>query len=245
MEESQPQGLRASLTVGEQHWAWKLGFRIALLVLDIIGIGCVGYATAASVNLSTWWIDSWAIPWGLITVRCWDLLLSTLHNLQSLNTSLFIFDMNILTCSSSPSPSSGASSASSCCSRENAPSTLAPSSASTSSSGSASSSPPSSPSPASSASSPLATQATSATTPVPREATISHPTTHGFGTPPARTTILPRRAIAGAAATMDSHPAPSKTTWSTGCGRKGAPSWRRRRQAWRCSSWACWAILSC
>lgn len=75
-ETGQPQATetyRQKLNAGENLWPWKCGLRVILLVVAIIGIGCVAWAVSnigqRSVDYEFYDDDTWAIPWGLITVR--------------------------------------------------------------------------------------------------------------------------------------------------------------------------------
>ncbi|KAI9712797.1 MAG: hypothetical protein M1820_001419 [Bogoriella megaspora] len=65
------------LSKGENLWAWKLGLRVILLIVAIIGIGCIGWALSTSMNspISQYtYYDGdlggtdWTLPWGLITL---------------------------------------------------------------------------------------------------------------------------------------------------------------------------------
>ena len=42
---------------GEQHWAWKNGFRVAICVFDIVGIGCAGWLASRAANGSSYYTD--------------------------------------------------------------------------------------------------------------------------------------------------------------------------------------------
>jgi hypothetical protein len=68
---------RQKLDAGEHLWMWKLGLRIIMMIVAVIGIGTIGWATSVSVNDSNFsdyfygiydYDSSWEIPWGLITV---------------------------------------------------------------------------------------------------------------------------------------------------------------------------------
>lgn len=65
---------------GEQHWAWKVGLRAGMCILDIIGIGCAGWITALAVNRNSslgysdgFSDDGFLIPWALIPVSSLNL----------------------------------------------------------------------------------------------------------------------------------------------------------------------------
>ena len=62
------------LSAGENLWAWKLGLRAILLVVAVIGIGCIAWATSTALsNVDqdefSEFFDDLGVPWGLITVR--------------------------------------------------------------------------------------------------------------------------------------------------------------------------------
>lgn len=62
------------LREGEQHWAWKFGFRAAICVLDVVGIGCAAwlaqhYANPSNSLLDYFYYDYFMIPGALATVR--------------------------------------------------------------------------------------------------------------------------------------------------------------------------------
>ncbi|KAF2239656.1 hypothetical protein EV356DRAFT_499844 [Viridothelium virens] len=64
---------REKLSSGEKLWPWKFGLRVILLVITIIGIGCLAWAVSHSPQFDDYNFsedDSWALPWGLITLPC-------------------------------------------------------------------------------------------------------------------------------------------------------------------------------
>ncbi|KAF2793835.1 hypothetical protein K505DRAFT_305042 [Melanomma pulvis-pyrius CBS 109.77] len=70
---TQPQlptlSFREKLDAGEEHWLWKLSLRILLLVVAVIGTGCVGWAvqTAQSEYYGYFEDDQYFLSWALIT----------------------------------------------------------------------------------------------------------------------------------------------------------------------------------
>ncbi|KAF2177427.1 hypothetical protein K469DRAFT_677185 [Zopfia rhizophila CBS 207.26] len=74
MEANSPQtsqNFRQTLDDGESHWLWKLSLRAALLVLGIIGVGCMGWAVQTSTsNYYGYLDDRWMACWSLITFGC-------------------------------------------------------------------------------------------------------------------------------------------------------------------------------
>lgn len=81
MDEAEPQITSTSdsrsflqkLREGEQHWAWKFSFRVAICVLDIVGIGCAAWLVQQSINqsnvgLDIFYFDFFALPGSLTAV---------------------------------------------------------------------------------------------------------------------------------------------------------------------------------
>jgi hypothetical protein len=68
--QTQTPTFREKLNAGEEHWIWKLALRGLVLLLSVIGIGCLGWAvqTATSGNYSEYLDDQWYLYWALITV---------------------------------------------------------------------------------------------------------------------------------------------------------------------------------
>ncbi|KAF2702944.1 hypothetical protein K504DRAFT_189315 [Pleomassaria siparia CBS 279.74] len=67
---AQTLGYREKLDAGEENWKWKLGLRVALVVVVIIGTGCVGGAMVQIVQPSeSYWMsyDLWLLWPALIT----------------------------------------------------------------------------------------------------------------------------------------------------------------------------------
>ena len=64
---------RQKLSAGESLWPWKFGLRVILLVIAVIGIGCIAWAVKKSEqgadDYDFYEDETWSIPWGLITVR--------------------------------------------------------------------------------------------------------------------------------------------------------------------------------
>ncbi len=82
MAEAEPQNISTTdsrsypqkLIAGEQHWAWKFSFRVAICILDIVGIGCAAWLTQRSANpandgLDIYYFDYFALPGSLTAVR--------------------------------------------------------------------------------------------------------------------------------------------------------------------------------
>ncbi|KAF2472420.1 uncharacterized protein BDR25DRAFT_302613 [Lindgomyces ingoldianus] len=69
MESESPQTFRERLDAGEEYWRWKCGLRTVLVVIGLIGIGCMAWATqyAARGPYTYQLDDSWTICWTLIT----------------------------------------------------------------------------------------------------------------------------------------------------------------------------------
>jgi hypothetical protein len=42
---------------GEQHWAWKFSFRVAICIFDIVGIGCAAWLTNQSIQRNNYYLD--------------------------------------------------------------------------------------------------------------------------------------------------------------------------------------------
>ncbi|KAL9087503.1 MAG: hypothetical protein Q9165_006614 [Trypethelium subeluteriae] len=64
---------REKLSSGEKLWPWKFGLRVILLIVTIVGIGCLAWAVSHSPQFDDYNFsedDSWALPWGLITLPC-------------------------------------------------------------------------------------------------------------------------------------------------------------------------------
>ncbi|KAF2866018.1 hypothetical protein BDV95DRAFT_245311 [Massariosphaeria phaeospora] len=68
---SESRTLREKLRAGDSHWQWKIGLRLILVLLAIIGIGCAAWTLATfgpGKNPYEYELnDSWAMPWTLIT----------------------------------------------------------------------------------------------------------------------------------------------------------------------------------
>jgi hypothetical protein len=63
---------RAQLASYDAHWAWKLGLRVLLILVDITAIGLIAWATASAFRQGNEGEDIWdsdVIPWALIPVR--------------------------------------------------------------------------------------------------------------------------------------------------------------------------------
>lgn len=64
-------GFRQKLDAGERHWRWKVALRAFLIIVGIVGIGCVGFATAVArsekLSYEYGFDDEWALSWCLIT----------------------------------------------------------------------------------------------------------------------------------------------------------------------------------
>jgi hypothetical protein len=60
------------LHAGEQHWAWKFSFRVAICVLDIVGIGCAAWLTSRYTNRAVdydyFYFDYFMLPGALTAV---------------------------------------------------------------------------------------------------------------------------------------------------------------------------------
>jgi hypothetical protein len=61
------------LREGEQHWAWKFSFRVAICILDIVGIGCAAWLVQQATNQSNvgpdiFYFDFFALPGSLAAV---------------------------------------------------------------------------------------------------------------------------------------------------------------------------------
>ena len=60
------------LHAGEQHWAWKFSFRVAICVLDIVGIGCAAWLasryTNSAVDYDYFYFDYFMLPGALTAV---------------------------------------------------------------------------------------------------------------------------------------------------------------------------------
>ena len=60
------------LHAGEQHWAWKFSFRVAICVLDIVGIGCAAWlasrASNRSIDYDYFYFDYFMLPGALTAV---------------------------------------------------------------------------------------------------------------------------------------------------------------------------------
>ena len=60
------------LHAGEQHWAWKFSFRVAICVLDIVGIGCAAWLTSrytnSAVDYDYFYFDYFMLPGALTAV---------------------------------------------------------------------------------------------------------------------------------------------------------------------------------
>lgn len=68
---TEPQTLRERLDAGDALWQWKIGFRVVLVLLGLIGIGCAAWTVANfGPEKSPYQYevdDAWAMPWTLIT----------------------------------------------------------------------------------------------------------------------------------------------------------------------------------
>jgi hypothetical protein len=66
----QTQTFKRRLDAAEEHWIWKLALRALLIVIAIIGIGCMAWATSNSANGGPYEYaldDAWTMCWSLIT----------------------------------------------------------------------------------------------------------------------------------------------------------------------------------
>ncbi|KAF2008099.1 hypothetical protein P154DRAFT_568919 [Amniculicola lignicola CBS 123094] len=66
-EQPPPQTLRAKLDAGEQHWVWKYSLRTLLIVIGIIGVGCVAWIISSSSKGPYGFRDWYYVMWSLIT----------------------------------------------------------------------------------------------------------------------------------------------------------------------------------
>ncbi|ORY10982.1 hypothetical protein BCR34DRAFT_601736 [Clohesyomyces aquaticus] len=69
MDPQGPQTYRERLDAGEQHWRWKSSLRAILIVIGLIGLGCMAWATktAQQTNYAYELDDAYLVPWSLIT----------------------------------------------------------------------------------------------------------------------------------------------------------------------------------
>lgn len=66
---------RQELEEGDPHWKWKTGFRAAIIIVGLIGIGCAAYITAAitgdneraAYSFSYYYYDDYLVPFTLVT----------------------------------------------------------------------------------------------------------------------------------------------------------------------------------
>jgi hypothetical protein len=68
--EAQTLSFREKLDAGEEYWIWKISLRALLLLVSVIGIGCIGWAvTSSAVQSYTMYMSDQDLLWGpLITV---------------------------------------------------------------------------------------------------------------------------------------------------------------------------------
>ena len=73
---SQERSFLQRVREGEQHWAWKFSFRVAICVLDVVGIGCAAWLANQSIQrnndyLNYLYFDYFMLP-GSLTAVCPD-----------------------------------------------------------------------------------------------------------------------------------------------------------------------------
>ena len=61
------------LKAGEQHWAWKFSFRVAICIIDVVGIGCAAWLIQSSTQrpddgLDLFYFDYFTWPSALTAV---------------------------------------------------------------------------------------------------------------------------------------------------------------------------------
>ena len=71
--DSPPKTYLQRLDAGEEHWRWKIGLRVVLIILDIIAIGAAAAITAAGNPTASgyggyYFSDAYIIPYTLITL---------------------------------------------------------------------------------------------------------------------------------------------------------------------------------
>lgn len=102
MADQQPPEQSASylsrLREGEQQWAWKIGMRAAIIILDLIGIGCAAWLLATVIDLDyysfyDYTLDNEIMPFVLPAVSHMQAILSLLISLTKFQTDESLLDM--------------------------------------------------------------------------------------------------------------------------------------------------------
>ncbi|KAF2094102.1 hypothetical protein NA57DRAFT_60746 [Rhizodiscina lignyota] len=81
---------RAQLASHDRHWAWKLGLRLLLILIDLVVVGLVGWATADGLKQYGDIYDIWdsdVIPWDFIPVGAsliWCAIVVLIHLLRKI-----------------------------------------------------------------------------------------------------------------------------------------------------------------